>query len=44
MMALGFGNRTGTIHKVQGCLEIGKEEGLLQVMSIYNFPIGKLRG
>src|ERR1700680_4453161 len=44
MMALGLGHRAGAIHKVQGCLEIGKEESLLQVMAIHDFPIGKLRG
>src|SRR6266478_8667176 len=44
MMALGFSHRAGVIHKVQGRLEIGKEKGLLQVMAIYHFPIGKLCG
>src|SRR5260370_38685018 len=44
MMALGFSHRAGAIHKVQDRLEIGKEKGLLQVMAIYHFPIGKLCG
>src|SRR5580704_14957553 len=44
MMAFGFRHCAGAVYEGQGRLEIGKEEGLLQVMAIHNFPIGKLRG
>src|SRR5437763_16842420 len=44
MVTLRFCDRAGAIHEVQGCLEIGKQEGFLQMMTIHDLPIGKLRG
>src|SRR6266478_1068785 len=43
MVALGLGHGADAVHEIQRCLEIGKQEGLLDMMPVDYLPLGKQR-